>query len=44
MTMQFRLGDPKLARGVKVGDRMAFSFVQTPDGPVVRTLQLAAGR
>jgi Cu(I)/Ag(I) efflux system membrane fusion protein len=36
MTMTFKLGSPTLARGFKVGDRIAFGFEQTPAGPVVR--------
>ena len=38
MTMQFRLSDPAMARGIKAGDRVAFGFEQTPNGPVVRRL------
>ena len=38
MTMTFKLGVPALAKGVKVGDRVAFGFEQRPDGPVVRRL------
>ena len=38
MTMTFKLGSPALANGLKVGDRVAFGFEQTPDGPVVRRL------
>jgi Cu(I)/Ag(I) efflux system membrane fusion protein len=43
MTMTFKLGSPTLARGLKVGDRVAFGFEQTPAGPVVRRLT-GAGR
>lgn len=44
MTMAFRLADPALARGVKIGDRVSFAFEQTPSGPVVRRLTPAAAR
>ena len=44
MTMAFRLADPRLAREVKVGDRVAFGFEQTPNGPVVRSLRRMGGR
>jgi membrane fusion protein, copper/silver efflux system len=38
MTMQFRLADPALARGIKAGDRVAFAFDQPPAGPTVRRM------
>jgi len=38
MTMSFKLDPPTLAKGVKVGDRMAFGFEQRPEGPVIRRL------
>jgi membrane fusion protein, copper/silver efflux system len=38
MTMQFRLADPALAKGVKVGDRVAFGFDRPAAGPTVRRL------
>jgi Cu(I)/Ag(I) efflux system membrane fusion protein len=38
MTMTFRLDPPTLARGMKVGDRVAFGFEQKPEGPVIRNL------
>lgn len=38
MTMNFKLGSPALAKGLKVGDRVAFGFEQRSDGPVVRRL------
>jgi Cu(I)/Ag(I) efflux system membrane fusion protein len=42
MTMTFQLADPALARGVKVGDRVAFAFDQPPAGPTVRRITRAA--
>jgi membrane fusion protein, copper/silver efflux system len=42
MTMTFKLDPPTLAKGMKVGDRIAFGFEQTPGGPVVRRLTRAA--
>ncbi|MBJ7412220.1 MAG: efflux RND transporter periplasmic adaptor subunit [Phenylobacterium sp.] len=44
MTMQFRLADPRLAREVKVGDRVTFAFEQTQAGPVVRSLRRMGGQ
>ena len=41
MTMTFKLADPALAQGVKVGDRMAFAFDQPPAGPTVRRMSKA---
>jgi Cu(I)/Ag(I) efflux system membrane fusion protein len=41
MTMTFKLADPALAQGVKVGDRVAFAFDQPPAGPTVRRLSKA---
>jgi Cu(I)/Ag(I) efflux system membrane fusion protein len=41
MTMTFKLADPKLAQGLKVGDRVAFSFDQPPAGPTVRRMTKA---
>ncbi|ODU20550.1 MAG: efflux transporter periplasmic adaptor subunit [Sphingomonas sp. SCN 67-18] len=38
MTMTFRLTDPRLARGFKVGDRVHFSFDQRPEGPTLRAM------
>lgn len=38
MTMQFPLARPELAQGLRVGDRVAFGFEETPRGPVVREL------
>ncbi|CAN7584132.1 efflux RND transporter periplasmic adaptor subunit [Phenylobacterium sp. LjRoot225] len=44
MTMTFKLGSPALAKGVKVGDRVAFRFEQKPDGPVVQRLAPVAAQ
>ena len=44
MTMQFRLADPALGRGVKAGDRVTFAFEQAPAGPTVRRLSKAPAR
>ena len=41
MTMTFKLADPALAQGVKVGDRVAFGFDQPPAGPTVRRMSKA---
>jgi Cu(I)/Ag(I) efflux system membrane fusion protein len=41
MTMTFKLADPALAQGVKVGDRVAFAFDQPPAGPTVRRMSKA---
>jgi Cu(I)/Ag(I) efflux system membrane fusion protein len=43
MTMTFKLGAPGLAKGLKVGDRVAFGFERRPDGPVVRKIAPAGG-
>ena len=44
MTMQFRLADPALGRGVKAGDRVTFAFEQAATGPTVRRLSKAPAR
>ena len=44
MTMTFKLGSPALAKGVKVGDRVAFGFEQRPAGPIVRRLAPAGAQ
>lgn len=44
MTMQFKLASPSLAQGVRVGDRVAFSFEEQTTGPVVRTLRRVGGQ
>lgn len=38
MTMTFTLDPPSLAKGLKVGDRVAFGFVQDPSGAVIRRI------
>ena len=42
MTMTFRLGEPALAKEVKVGDRVTFAFDQPPSGPTVRRMSKAS--
>ncbi len=42
MTMQFKLADPAIGRGVKAGDRVTFTFEQAPAGPTARRLSKAA--
>jgi Cu(I)/Ag(I) efflux system membrane fusion protein len=42
MTMQFRLADPALAKGIKAGDRVAFAFDQPPAGPTLRRMTRVA--
>ena len=44
MTMTFQLPDPKIARGLKAGDRVRFGFDQPPAGPTVRRMAKAAGQ
>jgi Cu(I)/Ag(I) efflux system membrane fusion protein len=44
MTMTFKLAQPRLGKGLKVGDRVGFGFEQTPSGPVVRQIAPAAAR
>lgn len=44
MTMTFRLADPALARGLKVGDPVAFAFDEPPAGPTVRRMSPAGDR
>ena len=41
MTMTFRLANPALAQGLKVGDRVAFGFDQPPAGPTVHRMSKA---
>jgi len=41
MTMTFRVPDPKLTQGVKVGERVRFGFDQPPSGPTVRMIDKA---
>lgn len=44
MTMAFRLEDPAIAKGFKMGDRVRFSFDQTKAGATVRRMIRAAGQ
>lgn len=44
MTMTFRLPDPKIARGLKTGDRVRFGFDQPSAGPTVRRMAKVAGQ
>jgi Cu(I)/Ag(I) efflux system membrane fusion protein len=44
MTMQFRLADPNLARGLKRGDQVRFGFDQAPAGPTVRQMTPAGAQ
>jgi Cu(I)/Ag(I) efflux system membrane fusion protein len=44
MTMTFHLADPAVARALKAGDQVAFSFDQAPAGPTVRRMRLAVAR
>ena len=44
MTMQFRLADPKLASGIKTGERVNFGFEQQQAGPLLRRVQRSAGQ
>ena len=44
MTMTFQLPDPKIARGLKTGDRVRFGFDQPPAGPTVRRMAKVAGQ
>lgn len=44
MTMLFRVEDPALLRGLKVGDRVAFAFDQPTAGPTVRRMTRVAGQ
>ena len=44
MTMAFKLASPRLATGVKTGDRVSFAFAQTPAGPVVREMTKAGAQ
>ncbi|MEJ7936072.1 efflux RND transporter periplasmic adaptor subunit [Sphingobium sp. AN558] len=44
MTMTFQLPDPKIARGLKTGDRIRFGFDQPPSGPTVRRMAKVAGQ
>ena len=44
MTMTFQLPNPKIARGLKTGDRVRFGFDQPPAGPTVRRMAKVAGQ
>jgi Cu(I)/Ag(I) efflux system membrane fusion protein len=44
MTMQFRLANPALARGIKKGDQVDFTFDQPAEGPTVRRMTPVAPR
>lgn len=44
MTMTFQLPDPKIALGLKTGDRVRFGFDQPPAGPTVRRMAKVAGQ
>jgi len=44
MTMTFRLGDPVLARGFRVGEHVRFGFDQPPTGPTLRRMVSVAGQ
>jgi Cu(I)/Ag(I) efflux system membrane fusion protein len=44
MTMSFRLADPALAQGIKVGDQVAFAFDQPKEGRTVRRMTRVGGR
>lgn len=44
MTMAFRVEDPSLTRGYKVGDRVRFGFEQAPTGPTLRRISPAGGQ
>lgn len=44
MTMAFRLESPALAQGLRVGDRVRFSFIQKREGPTVLSLRKEEAR
>ncbi len=44
MTMTFRVEEPGLVRGYKVGDQVRFGFEQTPKGPTLRRISRAGGQ
>ncbi|MFC3068442.1 efflux RND transporter periplasmic adaptor subunit [Phenylobacterium soli] len=44
MTMTFRLPDPAMGKGFRVGDRVGFAFDEPPEGPTVRRLTPAGAR
>jgi Cu(I)/Ag(I) efflux system membrane fusion protein len=44
MTMTFQLPNPKVAHGLKTGDRVRFGFDQPPAGPTVRQMAKVASQ
>lgn len=44
MTMTFRIANPAIARGLKPGDRVRFSFSQAKVGPTIRTIEKASAQ
>lgn len=44
MTMSFRLASPAMARGLKAGDRVRFTFDQPPEGPTIRSMTREAAQ
>ena len=44
MTMLFRVENPALLRGLKIGDRVTFAFDQPPAGPTVRRVSRVGGQ
>jgi Cu(I)/Ag(I) efflux system membrane fusion protein len=44
MTMSFRIENPAISRGFRVGDRVTFAFDQPPAGPTVRRMTRVTGR
>jgi Cu(I)/Ag(I) efflux system membrane fusion protein len=43
MTMSFRLENPQLASGLKVGDRVTFAFEQQGSAQIVRRIAKTGG-
>lgn len=44
MTMSFKVEDPALMRGYKVGDQVRFGFEQAPSGPTLRRISRTGGQ
>jgi Cu(I)/Ag(I) efflux system membrane fusion protein len=44
MTMAFRLPDPALGKGFKVGDQVRFSFARPNEGPTIHTITKGVGQ